>query len=178
DQMEQAIQALLKESGRNVAASLSSVPDQTPQNYTSPETYIGSAKMQYYFPSGSLGNGTQTFSLSDNLSPNSFSYGGTWTINDEYAVAGSGATLNYNFIASKVYIILNSDSSAAAKVRVLLDGKIIDPAEAGADVKDSTVTVDTDRLYNIVDLHGKTESHILKLEFQTPGTQAYTFTFG
>lgn len=28
------------------------------------------------------------------------------------------------------------------------------------------------------DLHGKTENHVLKLEFKTPGIEAFTFTFG
>ncbi len=63
-------------------------------------------------------------------------------------------------------------------MKIWLDGKVIDPSVAGQDVKDGIVTVDTDRLYNIVDLHGKTEIHTLKLEFQTPGVEAYTFTFG
>ena len=178
DQMEMAIQALLKEAGQNVTAPLTAVPDQTPQNYTSPETYLGSARMQYYFPSGSLNNGTQTFSLSDNVSRDSFSYGGTWTIADEYATAGDSATLNYNFTASKVYIILRPGAATSATVKVYLDGNVIDPTLSGADVKDGIITVDSDRLYNVVDLQGKTQNHILKLEFQTPGTQAYTFTFG
>ena len=178
DQMELAIQQLLKEEGQNVAAPLASVTDQTPQNYTSPETYLGSAKMQYYFPTGSLNNGTQTFSLAGNPSRDSFSFGGTWTINNEYATAENGATLDYNFTANKVFIILRPADAGAATVKVYLDGKPIDASQAGADVSNSVVTVDTDRLYNIVDLHGKTQNHILKLEFQTPGTQAYTFTFG
>jgi len=60
----------------------------------------------------------------------------------------------------------------------LLDGKTISASVAGADVHSGIVTVDSDRLYNVVDLHGKTESHLLKLQFQSPGTAAYTFTFG
>ena len=178
DQMEMAIQALLKEAGQNVNAPIATLPDQTPQNYTSPETYLGSARMEYYFPSGSLGNGTQTFSLANNPSRDSFSYGGTWTIANEYATAGSNATLDYNFTASKVYIILNPGNSNTAMVKVYLDGNVISSSQAGADVKDGIITVDSDRLYNVVDLHGKTQNHTLKLEFQTPGTQAYTFTFG
>jgi hypothetical protein len=178
DQMELAIQALLKENGQNVTDKLSTAQDQTPQNYMSPETYLGSAKMQYYFPSGALNNGTKTFSLSDNLSRNSFSLGGTWTINDENVISGSDATLNYNFTASKVFIILRPGSATSSIVKVFLDGKVISASQSGADVKDGIITVDTDRLYNIVDLHGKSENHILRLEFSSPGTEAYTFTFG
>lgn len=49
--METAIRLLLKEHGKKVAAVLDSMPDQTPQAQISPETYLGSKRMQYYFPS-------------------------------------------------------------------------------------------------------------------------------
>lgn len=178
DQTELAIRSLLQEAGKNATGSPDTLPDQTPQNQISPETYLGSARMQYYFPTGNVGNGTQTFSLSDNPDRDSFSYGGTWTITDEYALAGSNATLNYNFTASKVYIILRPGSTAGNTVTVYLDGKIIDSSIAGADVKNGIMTVDSDRLYNVVDLHRDTQNHILRLEFQSQGIQAYTFTFG
>lgn len=179
DQMEQAIQALLGEAGKQVPTDLVSMPDQTPTGTLSPETYLGSNRMQYYSsPSGNIGNGTKNLTLSDNPGRNRFSYGGQWTISDEYATTGDHATLDYDFSAGKVFIILRPGDTAGGTVRVSLDGNPIDPSVAGADVKNSTVTVDTDRLYNVVDLHGKTERHILKLEFQTPGLQAFTFTFG
>jgi len=176
--MELAIQTLLKENGHIISSSVTNMPDLTPTAQISPETYLGSARMQYYFPGGSLSNGTQTFSLADNLTQNSFSYGGTWTINSENAVAGNKAVLNYNFSADKVYIILRPGSSTTNTVKIYLDGKVIDSSVDGADVHVGTIMVDLDRLYNLVDLHGKTENHVLKLEFQTPGIQAYTFTFG
>lgn len=178
DQMELAIRTLLEENGKKITTKLNNMPDQTPTAQISPETYLGSARMQYYFPSGSLSNGTQEFSLSGNISQNSFSYGGTWTITNEYATAGENGLLNYNFTANKVYIILSPGSSNANTVKVYLDGKVIDPSVAGADVKDGIINVNSDRLYGVVDLHAKTENHVLKLEFQTPGIQAYTFTFG
>ncbi len=178
DQTEMAIRALLKEAGKKVTGSLSTMQDQTPQNQISPETYLGSKRMQYYYPTGSIGNGTQNFTLSDNVPQSSFSYGGMWNITDETAIAGNNATLNYNFTAGHVYIILRPGGSNGGTVKVLLDGKVIDPSIAGQDVKNGIVTVDTDRLYDIIDLHGKTENHTLELEFQTPGVEAYTFTFG
>jgi cytochrome c biogenesis protein CcdA/peroxiredoxin len=178
NQMELAIQTLLKANGKKISAALTNMPDLAPTAQISLETYLGSNRMQYYFPSGSLSNGAQTFSLSDNLSQDTFSYGGTWTISGEYATAGDNAAINYNFTAGKVYIILRPGSAKLNTVKVFLDGKIIDSSVAGADVHSGIISVDSDRLYNIIDLHGKTENHILKLEFQTPGTAAYTFTFG
>ncbi|HWY80237.1 MAG TPA: cytochrome c biogenesis protein DipZ [Candidatus Sulfotelmatobacter sp.] len=178
DQMELAIRSLLQETGKKVTGLPEATADKTPQTEISPETYLGSKRMQYYFPSGSLSNGMQQFSLSDNLSQNSFSYGGQWTIYDEYAVSESNATLNYNFTASKVFIILRPGSARNPTVRVYLDGKSIDSSQAGSDVINGVITVASDRLYNVVDLKDKTENHILKFEFQTTGTQAFTLTFG
>ncbi len=178
DKTEQAIQSLLNEAGQQVNASIEVLPDQTPQERMSPETYLGSKRMEYYFPTGSLGNGTKTFSLSDNLDQDSFSFGGRWNIMDEYAVSGDNATLNYNFTAGKVFIILRPADKTAGTVKVYLDGKNIDQAQAGTDVKNGIITVDSDRLYNVVDLNGKSGNHTLKLDFQTPGVEVFTFTFG
>jgi cytochrome c biogenesis protein CcdA/thiol-disulfide isomerase/thioredoxin len=178
DQTEKAIQELLKETGKKVDTPLIKMPDQTPIGTMSPETYLGSRRMQYYFPTENTSPGTRTFSLSDNLIQNTFSLGGEWTITDEYAVTGKNAIVNYNFNASKVFIILRPGNTKENKVKVYLDGKVIDPARAGRDVKNGEITVETDRLYNVVDLHDKTENHILKLEFKSPGIQAFTFTFG
>lgn len=178
DQMEMAIQALLKNTGKNITAKLDSMHDQTSPSEISPETYLGSKRMQYYFLNGTIGNGIQSFTLSDNLIKNSFSYGGVWTVSDEYATTGANATLSYNFTASKVFIILRPGQVKNPTMKVYFDGKIIDPSVAGSDVKNGIITIDNDRLYNVIDLHGKIESHILKLESQTPGVEAFTFTFG
>lgn len=178
EETELAIQTLLKEAGRNMDKSLVSLPDQTPHDQVSPETYLGSKRMEYYFPQGSIRNGTQTFTLAKDIPENSFSYGGTWTITDVNAVAGDHATLNYNFIASKVYIILRPGGRSVNAVKVYLDGNIIDQAQAGKDVIDGSITVDVDKLYQVVDLHGKKGNHIILLDFQAPGIEAFTLTFG
>lgn len=169
DQTEMAIQALLKEKGSSMSAGLVNLADQTPHTQLSPETYLGSKRMQFYYPSGQLENGQQNFTLSDNLPLNSFEFGGQWSITDDTAITGDKAILNYNFFADKVYIILRSgkNPSGVAKVKVFLDNKL-----------DGIITIDVDRLYGVVDLHGNTGEHILRLEFQTPGVEAYTFTFG
>jgi cytochrome c biogenesis protein CcdA/thiol-disulfide isomerase/thioredoxin len=182
DQMERAIQILLKEAGKKVDVGKylpagRQVPDQTPTGQISPETYVGTKRMQYYYPSGSLSNGKQSLSLSDNLSQDSFSLGGEWDIEDEYSVAGKNATLNYNFTADKVYLVMRPGSAKNATVKVYLDGKLVPQNKAGADVKDGIINIDSDKLYNLIDNHGKVENHILKLEF-SPGIEPFAFTFG
>ncbi len=180
DQMEQAIQLLLKEAGHKVTAGLVNMPDQTPKAQLSPETYLGLNRMQYYYPSGKVPTNTQQFTLDKNITPDSFSLGGTWYITDDEALTGNNAVLEYNFTADKVFLVLRPGhvNKNGAKVKVFLDGKIVDSTNAGDDVKDGIINVDTDRLYNLINLHGKTENHVLRLEFQTPGTEVYAFTFG
>lgn len=179
DQTEMAIQVLLKQAGNNITQKLDAHPDTTPETKISPETYLGSNRMQYYYPSTTLGNGTNTYTLSDNLPQNTFSLGGEWTISGEDATTGKNATLNFNFTANKVFLVLRpSTSDKTSQIKVFLDNKPLDQTSAGDDVINGILTVPTDRLYNLINLHGKTENHILRLEFQTPGIRAFAFTFG
>ena len=154
------------------------MPNQAPVDTISPETYLGSKRMQYYYPTATLQDGTNAFTLSDNLSQDTFSLGGQWNITPDQAISGDKATLNYNFTAQNVYLVLRPGSAKQAQMKVYLDNKPISADQAGKDVKDGVVTIDTDRLYSLVELKGKTENHILKLEFITPGIQAFAFTFG
>jgi len=176
--MEQAIQLLLKEAGKNVTSKLDTMPDQTPGGSLSPETYVGANRMQYYYPSGALGAGKQTLHLSGTLAPNSFSLGGNWDIQKEYAVTGKNAVLNYNFYANKVFLVLRPGSVKNATVHVFLDDKLIDASHAGSDVVNGVITIDSDRLYNLVDLKGVAGNHMLRLEFDSAGTEIFAFTFG
>ncbi len=176
-QMEEAIQLLLKDAGKKVNNDLSSVPDKTPQAQTSPETYIGSDRVEYYYPNGSYPGGMYHFVL-QSPSSNSFSLGGTWDIYNQFGQTVGKTELQYNFLAQHVYLVLSAGLNKSAIVKVFLDGNQISDSEAGSDVQNGVVNVNTDRLYNLVDLHGNTENHILRLEFETSGTQVFAFTFG
>lgn len=179
DQSEKAIQQLLEEAGNKVNTSLVHVVDQTPRTQLSPETYLGSLRMQYYYPSQQLANGSHVLNVSTALDLNTFSLGGTWAISDEYAMNEKNGVLTYNFIANKVFLVIRpSTSKGSDKVKVYLDGKLVDNAYAGTDVLNGVVTVNQERLYHLIDLHQKDGTHILRLEFETPGTSVYAFTFG
>lgn len=177
-QMEEAIQLLLTNAGKKVSAtSLLSMPDQTPNGVLSPETYLGSDRVSYYSPNGTYPAGQYHFTLQD-PNPNTFSLGGTWNISNQYATAVGQTELSYNFESQKVFLVLAPGNNKQATMTVYLDGAIINPDVAGSDVQNGVVTIDSDRLYNLVDLHGKTENHMLKLRFNTPGTEVFAFTFG
>ena len=173
---ELAIQELLKEAGNLVLDGTIKALDQTPKAKFSPETYLGSSRMQYLYPNRSVSNGNQTFSLSKNIPSNSFSFGGEWMVDDEYSKTGKNAVLEYNFFASKVFLVMKPTSLGAGEVKVYLDGKLIDNLNSGIDVENGIVTVDKDRLYNLVELKNA-ESHLLRLEF-SEGIEIFAFTFG
>ena len=176
EEMEKAIQDLLKETGNLVSSDTVSVPDQTPKARYSPETYLGSSRMQYLYPGDSKGAGNHIFTLSKNIPTNTFSFGGEWMVDSEYSKAGKNAVLEYNFFASKVFLVMKPSSLEAGEVKVYLDGKLIDNLNSGIDVENGIVTVDKDRLYNLVQLKNA-ENHLLRLEF-SPGIEAFAFTFG
>lgn len=176
---ETTIQKLLTQAGYKVNNSMTNIPDQTPTSNLSPESYLGSQRMEFKYPYGSVGNGNQTFTLPDNLPLNSFAFGGSWTITDGYAVTGNKAFLEYNFYADKVFLVIRpGNATGNPSVKVSIDGKEMNSLNAGVDVKNGVVNITVDKLYNLVDLKGKVESHVLKLEFNNPGIQVYAFTFG
>lgn len=177
DQTEMAIQALLKEAGKKVTSKLEKMPDQTPSGQISPETYVGAKRMQYYYQGENTGTVSQNFKLSENLSDDSFSFGGNWNITDEEATAGKNAVLNYNFSADKVFLVLRPNFSKNGKIKVFIDGKPTDNSNAGSDVVGGQIQIDQDRLYNLIDLKNHSGRHILKLEFDS-GISAFAFTFG
>lgn len=198
DEMEMAIQELLKEAGQQVSAGLAKIPEQTPTHNISPETYLGANRMAYYYPSGRIAEGEHVFKLAEHPPLNSFSYGGEWNIGGENAIAGANATLVYHFSANKVFLVLRSGTVGTtlglstsncgqpegcpynknAQIKVYLDGMLLNASNAGQDVVNGVVTVTADKLYNLIDLHGKYGDHILKLEFLNSGIEVFAFTFG
>jgi cytochrome c biogenesis protein CcdA/thiol-disulfide isomerase/thioredoxin len=179
DEMEMAIRELLKENGKVVSGTIDNLPDQTPEGNQSPETYLGADRMEYYYDGGNVGTVDKTFSLGEDLHQDSFSFGGGWDVRKEYAVAGKDASLNYKFLADKVFLVLKpGQAGPMAKVEVLLDGKPVDGSNAGSDVQNGVITVNSDRLYNLINLKGQSGRHVLLLKFETPGIEAFAFTFG
>lgn len=170
---------LLKQSGKAVTASLESMPDETPRLRLTPETYLGSRRMQYYYPEKTIPNGTKNFVASTQVPLHSFTLDGMWTVSDESLTSNDKSTLLSTFFADKVFLVLRPEqNNSNATIRVSLDGRPIDEILSGSDVTDSTLKLDDDRLYNIIDLRGNSGKHELKLEFLTPGISAFAFTFG
>lgn len=178
EKTEKVIQQLLSESGKKVSESISTQTTTIAYNELSPETYLGFNRMLYLVPKGKASPGIQQFTLERNIPKNKFSYGGQWDVRDEYSISGKDSVMRYNFNGNKVFMVLQQGSAKNGQIRVLLDGKPVDTKAMGADVKDGIITVNENRLYEIIDLNGKIENRTLELQFLTPGIEAYTFTFG
>jgi cytochrome c biogenesis protein CcdA/thiol-disulfide isomerase/thioredoxin len=172
---EKVIRDLLAEAGKTVKGGETHVHAVAPSNtVTTPETYLGAARAER-FTNSMLAPGSHDFTAPKALPANEFAYHGRWSISLDSATAESGASLDLNFGARRVYLVLGSPGRDR-QVKVLLDGQPISSADAGADVHGGAVTVSGQRLYNLVDLPA-VGHHVLSLEPEA-GVEGYAFTFG
>jgi cytochrome c biogenesis protein CcdA/thiol-disulfide isomerase/thioredoxin len=176
EETEQAIRTLLREAGDDdLAGPASGQALPTPHGEQTPETYLGSERAEG-FANGRIQPGKQDFGLTRlALQTDQFAFGGEWTIDPHGAEAEPGATLDAEFLAQDVYLVMGSEGGPR-KLRVTLDGKPISAADAGPDVKKGVARITGQRLYRLVHLPEKGE-HRLGLSFE-PGIEGYAFTFG
>lgn len=178
EETERAIRLLLEEAGSKVKEDMLDLPDETPRVRNSPETYLGSQRMQYYFPNGRIENGSyKNLKTASNIPLNSFTLGGNWEVMSEYSTSDSNAVLEYRFLANKAFLVMRPKDGSEGKIRVLLDGKVVDNSNSGDDVANGFVPITSDRLYELIDLKDNRGEHLLRLEF-SPGIEVFAFTFG
>jgi cytochrome c biogenesis protein CcdA/thiol-disulfide isomerase/thioredoxin len=165
-QTENAIRALLAESGRGSLGSRARARVETPMELATPETYLGSERAMR-FVNGAIVDGAHDYGRlrSASLPPDHLAYGGRWRIGGEAAVAGRGASLALNFRAQRVYLVLGSAGRAPRRVAARLDGRALRP-----------VVVRRQRLYTLVSLP-RAARHTLVLRVPA-GVRGYAFTFG
>jgi cytochrome c biogenesis protein CcdA/thiol-disulfide isomerase/thioredoxin len=177
DKTEMMIKQLLEEAGKQVDQSVVLQKSDTPQAGISPETYLGLARLARFGSVQTPKIGVQNFTIKYDLPTDYFGYRGRWDLSDEFATSSKDSQLDFNFNADKVFLVMSPQKSGE-RVDVYLDGKLISQENAGKDVDGGQLTVDSQRLYNIVNLHGKTGEHLLQLRFVDGGTDVYAFTFG
>ncbi len=172
---EKVIRELLAEAGKKVRDRRAPVKAVAPSaTLTTPETYLGAARAER-FTNAILSPGLHDFRAPAAVPANEFAYRGRWRVSLDSATAAAGASLDLSFGARRVYLVLGS-SGRSRRVRVLLDGRPIAGADAGADVHGGVVNVSGQRLYSLVDLP-RVEHHVLTLEPEA-GVSGYAFTFG
>ena len=174
EKKEQVIRDLLAEAGRRPGTGTSDADGERISNgVTTLESYLGSARADR-FTNGLILSGVRDFGRLKQPGQDELSYAGRWNIDPDFAVA-EGGRLSLRFGAKRVFLVLGS-TGRARRVKVLLDGSPIRPRDAGRDVRRSRVTVERERLYELVDLE-KVGNHTLTL-IPESGIRAYAFTFG
>ncbi len=173
---ETAIRALLAEAGAQVGGHSHPLDVVVPTQEATPETYLGTARAEGWINGPHTGLHDYGPPPSAPLALNDLAYSGTWVIDAQPAEALANAGIDLEFEAKRVYLVLSSKEERPLQVRVLLDGRPIPNAEAGADVHDGVVTVRRQRLYSLVSLPSDQQHH-LSLRF-APGVTGYAFTFG
>jgi cytochrome c biogenesis protein CcdA/thiol-disulfide isomerase/thioredoxin len=182
---EETIQHALAERAARMGTALAQIPTSTVEiseadlsAIQSPETYFGSNRNEY-LGNGTRGqNGIQQFVAppAASASPNTLYLGGSWDIEPEYAQNQGAATVEYEYSAHDINFVASGGTGVI--VKVLLDGNPVGSL-AGSDVDPTTSTafIKSDRLYNLVH-DAAPGAHVLQLEVESGGLQAYTFTFG
>jgi hypothetical protein len=156
---ESAIRALL---GERVQITRTSVADRTPQQPTTPESYLGYERLDR-FASGNLAPDVEVaYRFPRSLAQDHLAYAGRWAVEPSRIVAGDDAKVRLRFQANDVYLVLGG----SGRVDVLVDGR----------PSGSVSVAGTPRLYTIGRFPTLTHG-LLELRFSR-GVEAYAFTFG
>lgn len=142
------------------------------------ETYLGAAKAKSYQLDSPLKSGaTISYHYTPPLRADHVALTGPWLVNEENAKSeGSDSTLELNFLATNVYLVM--DSAKPEKVKVLLDGAPLPKMYFTKDINDSgEIIVSEPRKYDVLNLKEEYGRHRLLLKFPA-GVKAYAFTFG
>jgi cytochrome c biogenesis protein CcdA/thiol-disulfide isomerase/thioredoxin len=158
---EGAIRALLKANGATLPPP-TSVPNRTPMETTTPESYLGYERLTRYVGTPITRDHPATYEFASSLPASHLTYSGEWTVNDQNITAGHDAALRINVDAEDIYLVLSGSGTVTATFR----GK----------------PLATQRVSGLPELHtilsGQTIRHgVLQLSL-SPGVTAYAFTFG
>ena len=173
---EQAVRELLTAAGaQTLPPPMTAKAIMPSTGLNTPETYLDPVRGQGF--AMRLRFGTSDYPGLQDPRTNQFALQGRWQINKQSATpVGAAGSIDAGFEAAHVYLVLTSAGNVPRQVRVLLDGRPIGAADAGADVHSSYVTVQGQRLYSLVALPA-VQRHTLIVQVPS-GVSAYDFTFG
>lgn len=140
---------------------------------TTKETYLGYARAEAY-TNNILPDQWKTYKAALPLSEDKISLDGEWKVGEEYALSKKGSVLELNFLATQVFLVMESEDFALIKVEI--DGKPINDSNKTLDYKEGDLIVKTPRKYDVF-RSKDIGRHNLKLIFEE-GVKVYAFTFG
>lgn len=142
------------------------------------ETYLGFQRALSYMPGTNIkADETADYINFGTPGDNEIGLTGKWEVEGEKIISQEpDATLNLNFMANRVYLVM--DGTSTEPVKVLLDGKPLKKDQMTADMNaEGQILVKEPRKYDVVNLKGDKGRHLLTLIFPK-GLSAYAFTFG
>jgi thiol-disulfide isomerase/thioredoxin/sulfite exporter TauE/SafE len=141
------------------------LPDRTPNEAMSSETYVGYDRLQFLPPNQVVElrkDHPVAYQVPPSMQLGDLAFSGTWTVHAEEATAGPGAGMDLGFGGEDVYLVMAGNGT----VTVAYNGKPL-----------RTVIVSgVPRLYTLFQSPNDSEG-LLTMSFSA-GIQAYDFTFG
>ncbi|AGA65217.1 DipZ protein [Liberibacter crescens BT-1] len=144
----------------------------------SPETYLGYKRSKNFFSVENMKHdATQIYTAPKFIPSNHWALSGAWTVGSEHVTSeAAGAALQYNFISGKVFLVLGTKGGKPIRARLTLNREPLGQA-AGSDVVNGVLDVEQYKLYELIS-QSKVKNGLLKIEADSPGLEAYAFTFG
>ena len=161
-EMESNIRMLLSANGVSNLPARTDVPNKTPTNNLTPESYVGYERLNNEVGTPVVQDKAAVYHPPSSIPSNSLAFGGTWTVHNEEATAGSDATLGLNFTADDAYLVM----SGTGTVDVSYNGRHLTTVSVGGIPKLYTLFSGT-----------VLQTGVLTLAV-SPGVEAYDFTFG
>ena len=177
DVTEHNIRVLL---GLNDAKRAEAKPAETGEagRLQTPETYLGYGRAENFSSKEhAQPDRASDYTYPDFLLLNHWALAGSWEIGRENITAQAAkAKLRLNFFSGRVFLVLGSANNEPVQASLTLNGKPLGKL-LGKDVKDDKVTVTSPTLYELVN-QGEAGNGILEITAESPGLQAFAFTFG
>lgn len=130
-----------------------------------PEIYFGLNRLEYLTKTQKPLSEPYRYVFSENLESGRFALEGNWQFNQESVkLVGESGKIKMKFFAGKIHMVAQSDQTT--EVGVIVDGKFI-----------GNVNVGFSDLYTLFDSQDYREHEII-IEFNKPGLEVFTFTFG
>ena len=116
DETESAIRELLADQDADLPAA-AGLADESPRGLVTPESYLGHARIARYTGTKIAPDEEQTYTPTLQLADNELTFGGRWKVEDERAIAGTGAKLRLLYRSRNVYLVLTGKGSCAGARR-------------------------------------------------------------
>lgn len=186
DKSERMIQRLLSESspGALGADLVTPAPSgaEAPAdwgNLRSPETYTGYARTSNLASGGAVLNKRHTYAAPSRLQLNEWALAGDWRLREDAAVLESkGGRVAFCFHARDLHLVMGHATNKPVAFSVSIDGHAPGPGH-GVDVDEQgRGTLAGPRMYQLVRLPHPIGDRRFEIEFEDPGVEVFSFSFG